>query len=150
MKKFLTFFFPLNRLSGKMKKVGDFTFFSFLCSHSTPALVRGYLRRLLSDPEEAISMFSTVFFFFFAFALTADQPLVRAWEMKKVFFSFLLSSLPAAPSRMKKLAQKTRVFTFFSLLCSHGGAARNEKKKKGYEYHCSAGPFSGSSLRKYS
>ena len=29
---------------------------------------------------------------------------------------------------MKKLAQK-HVFHFFSLLCSHGGAARNEKKK---------------------
>ena len=140
------FFLSSQSTLGQNEKSWRFYFFfSFLCSHSTPALVRGYLRRLLSDPEEAASMFPTVEFFFFSFPLTADQPLVRAWEMKKVFFSFLLSSLPAAPSRMKKLAQKTRFFTFF-FHCSALTAVPRGMKKKGYEYHCT-GNFAGSVVR---
>ena len=132
MKKFLTFFFPLNRLSGKMKKVGDFTFFSFLCSHSMPALVRGYLRRLLSDPEEATSMFPTVEFFF-SFALTADQPLVRAWKMKKVFFFIFALLSPSGPQQNEKVGART---TFFIPLLSR--RCRTKRKKTGYESGCRA------------
>ena len=134
MKKLLTFFFPLNRLSGKMKKVGDFTFFSFLCSHSTPALVRGYLRRLLSDPEEATSMFSTVCVFF-SFALTADQPLVRAWEMKKVFFFIFALLSPSGPQQNEKVGAKNTFFHFF-FHCSALTAVPRGMKKKGYEHCC--------------
>ena len=144
MKKLLTFFFPLNRLSGKMKKVGDFTFFfipllSFYASKNPGndtfdvllKLCAGQrlLEKALERPRRG-NIHVSHCGVFFSFALTADQPLVRAWKMKKVFFSFLLSSLPAAPSRMKKLAQKTRFFTFFFHCSALTAVPRGMKKKK--------------------
>ena len=64
-----------------------------------------------------------VFFFHLLSLLTSRWSEHGKW--KKFFFIFALLS-PSGPQQNEKVGAKT---TFLSFLCSHGGAARNEKKK---------------------
>ena len=131
MKKFLNFFFPLNRLSGKMKKIGDFTFFFIPLLSFYASTGQRLLEKALERPRRGnIHVFHCVFFSFFAFALTADQPLVRAWEMKKVFFFIFALLSPSGPQQNEKVGAKNTGFHFFFHCSALTAVPRGMEKKK--------------------